>query len=851
MLTTLTSTSSISISTAAAATTAATIAATIAATATTMIITIFLFAITYLIFFNKNRWRHVEQKNKFVPFIERQLLDDDLHKPNFFGRLISYQMGSEIYGIWDRWKPVCVIASNDAARVFYQNHTKHIRTPSFHCLGFVCEKMLGHAVGTSFDTNWSRHRSPFKQYFSNYDAMKYENLIVEHSARLIDKLCSMSNEWNGISMNDLKLETFTLEILAKILYGKTLSNQALNELFEIADLHNKLVKQMSKNWTRMKIFQYIPSQTIRDLKKYCEWWSQYNKERIQQILINNDDKCILSHLINLKKNDQLLLSNIELLHNLEEILLFNIDVMYSSLGAIFMNLARYPVWQQRLLESKNNDNEMNMFINESARMCPSLALSFPEETPCDMEIAGYLIPANTTVVIDTFSINHDPRYFKEPDTFNPLRFQDDTALVHRYHRFGLGPRKCMGMNYANLIIKSVIKQIVTRVDLKFENENDSLLQWKQVCSKTDNILSYSEPCSQVKTEGLPFFTPFLIFPKLKVRDKLWHNQLTTKEMNAEVIVQITTQTTKETAKETTKETAKEPIIEITKELTKQITNPMVDELLTDKIQESTLKKVHPCCGLDVKDEDTFQADANTAKEEKMYDVDTSTMKIEDVDEQQHVFSVGKQVIKENGKVIVGISINNSYFNEKTISSLLNYLIPKHNRICTFIPDEPSKWTYQGLGYSMEESTRKVRLNTNRLQRWVDQNTKNVDHYYRIDWKNKIESHDAFQDSKNKIMTMYEENKEFRQYVQETTKEVLQNKQKDNITLNDGITIAAQFLLSELAFLWRAHEILEIDRNEKIAYIYHRKWPVFEKFVNGDFFNGKPIENLGFIVLSKI
>ena len=72
-----------------------------------------------------------------------------------------------------------------------------------------------------------------------------------------------------------------------------------------------------------------------------------------------------------------------------------------------------------------------------------------------MDIGGYNIPKSTVVLVDVFSINNNHKYFEKPDNFDPLRFQDP-SLVHKYHRFGLGPRKCMGMYYANHILKSVI-----------------------------------------------------------------------------------------------------------------------------------------------------------------------------------------------------------------------------------------------------------------------------------------------------------------------------------------------------------------------------------------------------------
>jgi hypothetical protein len=54
-----------------------------------------------------------------------------------------------------------------------------------------------------------------------------------------------------------------------------------------------------------------------------------------------------------------------------------------------------------------------------------------------------------------------------------------------------------------------------------------------------------------------------------------------------------------------------------------------------------------------------------------------------------------------------------------------------------------------------------------------------------------------------------------------------------------------YLLKELAFIISSKELFKTDN---VAVIYHRTWPVYEKFVNGDY-DGQPKEGLGLAIIN--
>jgi cytochrome P450 family 6 len=73
----------------------------------------------------------------------------------------------------------------------------------------------------------------------------------------------------------------------------------------------------------------------------------------------------------------------------------------------------------------------------------------------------YIVPGtNVTiekgfmVMIPNQALQNDPKYFPNPERFDPERFSDDDAL-HKYQYiytpFGEGPRQCIGKNYRKRI----------------------------------------------------------------------------------------------------------------------------------------------------------------------------------------------------------------------------------------------------------------------------------------------------------------------------------------------------------------------------------------------------------------
>jgi cytochrome P450 len=91
-------------------------------------------------------------------------------------------------------------------------------------------------------------------------------------------------------------------------------------------------------------------------------------------------------------------------------------------------------------------------IKESMRLYPP-AWAVGREALGECEIGGYYVPPKTQMFISQYVVHRDPRFFDDPETFDPSRWLDGRTegIPHyAYFPFGGGPRLCIGSTFARM-----------------------------------------------------------------------------------------------------------------------------------------------------------------------------------------------------------------------------------------------------------------------------------------------------------------------------------------------------------------------------------------------------------------
>jgi cytochrome P450 len=87
----------------------------------------------------------------------------------------------------------------------------------------------------------------------------------------------------------------------------------------------------------------------------------------------------------------------------------------------------------------------------------------------DFEIGGYRIPAGSNVVMSQWVMHRDPRYFPEPEKFEPDRWLPERSQKlprFAYFPFGGGPRQCIGNSFAMMEATLLLAAIARRFQFR-------------------------------------------------------------------------------------------------------------------------------------------------------------------------------------------------------------------------------------------------------------------------------------------------------------------------------------------------------------------------------------------------
>jgi cytochrome P450 len=115
---------------------------------------------------------------------------------------------------------------------------------------------------------------------------------------------------------------------------------------------------------------------------------------------------------------------------------------------------------------------------ESMRLYPP-AWAIGRQAIEDCKIGDYVIPAGSSILMSQYLMHHDPRYFPEPERFDPERWNPQERAKRprfSYFPFGGGGRSCIGETFAWIEGILVIATIARRWKMQVMFEYPIVLQ---------------------------------------------------------------------------------------------------------------------------------------------------------------------------------------------------------------------------------------------------------------------------------------------------------------------------------------------------------------------------------------
>ncbi|KAK3594328.1 hypothetical protein CHS0354_024264 [Potamilus streckersoni] len=115
-----------------------------------------------------------------------------------------------------------------------------------------------------------------------------------------------------------------------------------------------------------------------------------------------------------------------------------------------------------------------MCLQESMRLYPPVPnISRFTEKPIALP-EGRLIPEGVRVGVSIFALQRHPDIWAKPDEYDPLRFSKDVTRSSIYYMpFSIGPRNCIGQQFAYTQIRIVVAMILRRFRLSLDPDREA------------------------------------------------------------------------------------------------------------------------------------------------------------------------------------------------------------------------------------------------------------------------------------------------------------------------------------------------------------------------------------------
>ncbi|CCM05472.1 uncharacterized protein FIBRA_07693 [Fibroporia radiculosa] len=159
------------------------------------------------------------------------------------------------------------------------------------------------------------------------------------------------------------------------------------------------------------------------------------------------------------------------------------DTTSSLISTFFLMMACYPEVQRKaqaeidqitgrsrlpLASDEERLPYLSCVIKELHRIHPTVPL-VPRTAEHDDEYRGYRIPKQAYILVNVWAMAHDPTVYPDPNRFNPDRFvsgkDSQPQMDPREISFGLGRRRCPGINLANTVSFLYISRILAMFDI--------------------------------------------------------------------------------------------------------------------------------------------------------------------------------------------------------------------------------------------------------------------------------------------------------------------------------------------------------------------------------------------------
>ena len=309
--------------------------------------------------------------------------------------------------------------------------------------------------------------------------------IEDYAPVMTEEATALAEAWRPRDIVDIgrEMERLTLRVLMRTLFGLSPDHRA------IAEVERSLPALVTGVFRRLvvpeSLLALVPSRLNRDYGPARTRMRHITEDLIRegrrQAADGRDD--LLSVLLG-ARHEQTgeRLTDQEVFDQIITMLTSGMETAARALGFTFYLLSRHPEAEDRLrgeirtaLAGRTPGFKdvaqlpyTRQVILESLRLYPPVWL-FSRVTTAETDLSGRRLPAGSNLLISPYTLHHNPTLFPDPEEFDPDRWVPDRARTTPRGAllpFGLGPRKCVGDQFALVEMAVIVATVVSRWQLR-------------------------------------------------------------------------------------------------------------------------------------------------------------------------------------------------------------------------------------------------------------------------------------------------------------------------------------------------------------------------------------------------
>ncbi|KAL7747495.1 hypothetical protein RI367_007087 [Sorochytrium milnesiophthora] len=334
--------------------------------------------------------------------------------------------------------------------------------------------------------------------------------------RLTDRMCSQidaaieaaSGDWSASIDMHAVFSRLTLDVFATAFLGNDINALGSGDSTYtraadgcVAGLNNRLALPKWL-WPILVRDDFYPSiDRLRDLV-YSTINAKLNAAQESQDTKSKQEMDLLDILLHASGQDGEALSVDDLASEMIGFLMAGYETTANSTTFAFKRLHDHPE-QVALLRQEMNEvvgnqtlttdligslKHLDLFVKEVLRFHPAVEFNLRSTTK-PTTLKGYTIPKGASVHMIGSRLQCNPAYWRDPETFNPARFETDDIVPGSYLPFGDGPHKCIGERLGLLEMKVIIIALLQRHEFRLPSDQPFKLLFAVTLGYKDGLFA--------------------------------------------------------------------------------------------------------------------------------------------------------------------------------------------------------------------------------------------------------------------------------------------------------------------------------------------------------------------------